>query len=202
MALADDHDSPRLGCGRPIDHIWDTVDEPPTAHELTCPDCQAARKSLEELTAATQAMRDDDDRTPGLRPRETLTRDIMTLARAEVRRGRRIPLNQPGAGHQVADLMISEQAVAAVVRAVGDRTFDAVHTRRCRVELDLSVPGNGSGDQPANVQIQLNISISAQQSIPQGVNVLRREIIDHIADEIGLVVTQVDITVEDIHDVT
>ncbi|MBA3527803.1 MAG: hypothetical protein H0T91_00515 [Propionibacteriaceae bacterium] len=204
MALADD-DTPRLGCGLPVDDIWDTVDEPLTPHEQTCPDCQAARKSLEELTAATQAMRTDDDGDPGLRPRATLTRDIMTIARAEVRRGRQIPLNHPRTGREVADLMVSEQAVASVVRAVGDRTFDTVHARRCRVELDLTpIPANtdsnGPGDQPALVQIQLTISISAKQSIPESVTVLREQIIDHIADEIGLIVTRVDITVEDVHD--
>ena len=55
-------------------------------------------------------------------------------ARAEVRRGRRLPLDEPVADGTVSDLSVSEQTVAAAVRRAGD-AVPGVEVRRCRVEL-------------------------------------------------------------------
>lgn len=56
MALANSRTT-QLGCGRDIDEVWANADSLPDAHELTWPDCQAARASLRELNAATYDLR-------------------------------------------------------------------------------------------------------------------------------------------------
>lgn len=131
--------STALGCGRDIDQVWDHLGAAPDAHELTCPFCQAARADLADLGRATQAMRDDNTTNPDLQPSSGVLDRILTIARAEVRRGRRLPLDQPGEDLTSFNT-VSEQAVSAVVRRVGDRTRQ-IQIRRCALTLDDSFRG-------------------------------------------------------------
>lgn len=198
-----------LGCGRPIDDVWETMDAPVSAHERHCPDCRAARSSLEPLFTATHELRIRDNNDADLKPRASVKASIMDIARAEVRRGRQLPLHQPSADQLGSDLTgpdltISEQAVTSVIRAVGDTTVNDVRARRCSVELDDTDAGNqlDSASQPARLRIHLTVSVLATLLIPEAVDALRQSIIDHVAQELGLVATRVDITVEDIHHVS
>ncbi len=134
MAVSTDSTT-RLGCGRDIDEVWASIDRPASAHEQQCVFCQEARASLARLAQVTAAQRRADADDPDLLPGPQVLTRVMEIARAEIRRGRRLPLDEQLDDGTVSDLTVSEQTVAAVVRRAGD-TVDGVQIRRCRVELD------------------------------------------------------------------
>ncbi len=203
MALA--ASSTQLGCGRDIDQVWDHLDQAPDAHELTCPYCRAARTDLSGLASATQALRDDAASNPDLQPGAGLLDRILAVARSEVRRGRRFPLDQPGP-ERTSSSTVAEQAVTAVVRRTGDRTRQ-VQIRRCLLTLHDAGPAGAtpSGSTavdvgPAAVAVSLRVSVLRDLSIPEASRQLRAAIIHAVQQEVGLQVVSVDITVEDLHD--
>ena len=220
MALAPP--STQLGCGRDIDEVWDRINRASDAHELTCPYCQAARADLAGLANATQAMRDDDTTNPDLDPGPHVLDRILAVARAEVRRGRRLPLDQPGADPTSVNT-VSEQAVTATIRRTGDR-LPGVQIRRCVITADPSdrlesltsdsaapgeftrggptsdsAPGLLTGRGPAAVAVSLRISVATHRSVVDVSNQLRAAVIDAVMQEVGMYVVAVDIAVEDLH---
>lgn len=203
MALAASS-STQLGCGRDIDQVWDRLDQAPDAHELTCPYCQAARADLARLAEATRAMRQDDATNPDLEPGPGVLDRILAVARAEVRRGRRLPLDQPDPDRTTAN-SVSEQAVTAVVRRTGDRS-GSVQIRRCTLALDdspgaVDVPGGDVVDRgPAAVTVFLQVSVSQDAAIAAATDELRAAVIEAVFQEVGMRVVAVNITVEDLHD--
>lgn len=195
MALA--NSTTRLGCGREIDDVWANADAPPNAHEMECPDCRAARASLAELNTATRELRSSDREDPNLRLSPDLVSKITSIARAEVRRGRRIPLRRTRSGTDEADLTVSEQAIATVIRHTCDQLPD-IEARRCSVE----VVDDAAGPDPAAVAIRahLRISVAASTASPGRIETLRQEIIAAVEDQVGVTAQIVDIDVEDVHD--
>lgn len=196
MALANSTTS-QLGCGRDIDEVWANADSPPDAHERTCPDCQAARASLRELNAATHDLRSRDQADPELHLSDDLVSKISSIARAEVRRGRRIPLrNVPGTVDD-ADLTVSEQAIAGVIRDTCDR-FDDIEARRCSVEI--SDRRDGIDDETVAIRARLRVSVAASTASPGRIEELREHVIAAVRDRVGVTAQVVDIDVEDVHD--
>lgn len=189
-----------LGCGRRIDQVWANIENPPDAHESTCPDCSDARSRLDRLADATRDLRAADLADADLVPRRAVKANIMQIARAEVRRGRRLPLLR-GEDPANGALEISEQAIAAVARATADR-IPGIHARRCVVTSadDQGLPTTLPSPHPATISINLRVSVSAETQIPATVELLRTKIIDDVAEEIGLVTRKVDVLVEDVHD--
>jgi hypothetical protein len=221
MALAPP--STQLGCGRDIDQVWDRIDRAPDTHELTCPYCQAARADLAGLAHATQAMRDDDTTNPDLEPSPGVLDRILAVARAEVRRGRRLPLDQPGTDPTHVNT-VSEQAVTATIRRTGDRIRE-VQIRRCVLTIgptDLTrtptaystaatapsmggpvafpAPAPPTDSGPASVAVSLRISVATERPVVDVSNRLRAAVIDAVMQEVGMHVVAVDIVVEDLHD--
>jgi len=198
--------STRLGCGNDIDDVWDNISNPPNTHEQTCPDCTAARDSLAGLADATSRTHRDDNTDTQLQTSPLILTRILDVARSEVRRGRRLPLSK-ALPHQIhADLTVSEQTVAAVVRRAGDRN-PLVHIRRCHVEfveqaheappLDSAVREQA----PSDVRLAVSISIDASVSIPHVTQDLRRDLANAVTNEVGINVVNVKIEVEDVHNV-
>lgn len=202
--------STQLGCGRSIDDVWDNITNPPTPHEMTCPYCRAARSDLAELSKATHDLHEQDTTDTDLQASPDVLDRILAVARAEVRRGRGLPLDRVRPG-RASDLTISEQTVAALIRRTGDRT-EHLQIRRCAIELVSDDPsdtptsndtnsdkGPQAASEPARVKVSLQVS-SGRTAIVWAVNELRQTIIDVVGREVGLAVTRVDVTVEDIHD--
>jgi hypothetical protein len=177
--------------------VWAHADAPPDAHESTCPDCQAARASLVELTTATRDLRSRDHEDPDLRLSADLLSKITSIARAEVRRGRRIPLRRSPADTGEPDLTVSEQAVATVVRHTCDQLPD-VEARRCRVEI--ADDATGLDPDAVAIRVRLGISIAVSTASPGRIDALRQQIITAVADQVGVTAETVDIDVEDVHD--
>jgi hypothetical protein len=207
--------STQLGCGRDIDDVWATIDQPPSAHERTCPFCGPARASLKELERATAELRAADDEDPALQAGPQVVDRILQVARSEARRSRRLPLSKPSPGQVTADLTVSEQALAAVVRRTGD-AHGGLQVRRCSVELVDDPAASAAGammhatpedaeatGEPvaSDVRVSLRVSIGPEVSIPLLSSELRRAVMTVVSEEVGLNVVGVDIVVEDVHGV-
>lgn len=184
----------RLGCGRDVEEVWAHVDEPPTAHEHACPDCTKARADLAELSAATRELRDADRDDPDLRVPEGVLTDLLAIVRTEVRRGRLIPLERSGDGDPA--LAVSDQVIAGVVRDSCDADTE-VEARRVGVEAAASAPGSTG---PAEVTVRLQVSVGRAAAIPRLAARLRDTIRDDVSARVGVTVSRIDITVEDVHD--
>lgn len=218
MAVSTDSTT-RLGCGRDIDDVWASIDQDPSPHERQCPYCQQARASLGRLSQAIAAQRRADSADPDLQPDPQVLGRVMEIARAEIRRGRRLPLDEPVADGTVSDLSVSEQTVAAVVRRAGDAVA-GVEVRRCRVELgdprkgggepasetgaepapSVEVPESYRTTRPARVTVAVQISVSATVAIPEISERIRESVGRAVSEEVGMNVVIVDIDVRDVHD--
>ena len=181
-------DTCRLGCGRSIDRIWATIDQPPSPHEEQCEQCQAARARLNKLREATRALRENDLHDPGLKPRTSVKDNIMALARAEARRSRRIILHTSVEG----TTEISEQAISSIIRVAAGE-IPGVHARRCRIDLhSTSNDSSGSPDNPLTIGSNINI--------PRTVEALRQRIGTAIPACVGISAGTINITAEDLYD--
>lgn len=192
MAVTTDN---RLGCGRDIDAVWAHADQPPSTHEASCLECQAARRSLTDLNEATQHLKTQDREDPDLHLAADVLNKVTAIARAEARRGARISLRR--ADEQMADLTISEQAVATVIRHASD-LIPGLETRRCT--LRLLDEGDQETSSPVTIAVQLRVSVSAASPITDQVDQLRERLIDALDAEIGLGAASIDVLVEDLTD--
>lgn len=188
-------DDTRLSCGRSIDDVWDHVGSAPDAHERDCPYCQDARTRLLRLSAATADLRSAEADDPDLQPAPGFAESVMTLVRAEVRRGQVIPLEADA----TPGLTISEQAVVGLVWTAAD-AVPGLRARRCRVvQVD---PADLAGSDDALgltlVDVDLTVAIQPGTSIPAASDQLRRRVVGLVDLETGLQVRRVDLTVEDV----
>ena len=204
-------DPNRLGCGRSIDDVWARVDLPPDPHEQTCPDCQAARHDMGDLAAATRGLVAADKADPALRLNSSALTGILEIARAEVRRGRRIPMDQPRPGAAGDELTVSEQTLANLIRRTSDE-IDGLEARRSAVALSKHDPLNEGAPghdtrqpetlaAPAEITVDLRISVAPNAAIPALTRLLRDRLRTAIDLEVGITATVIHITVEDIHHV-
>lgn len=190
--MAVTQDPTRLGCGRTIDSVWDTIHEQPDEHQRECPECQRARASLQDVAQATAALRQHEASDPALQPGPRLLSSVMDLVRAEVRRGQQIPL----VVETPLELTISEQSVIALVWSAAD-SIPGVRSRRCRVSVDQAAQTDG---RPATVDVSLRLTVSADTAIPPTLEALRHAIRELVAAETGLTVRQITLGVEDVFD--
>lgn len=200
----------KLACGRSLDEVWERVAGPPDDHEASCPYCTEARERLSRLHRATQELTEHEAADPAMEVSPNLKASILDIARTEVRRSRLLPLVQPDEQAAEADqLTVSERALAERIRAAAD-SVSGVHSRRCSVELDLAGEGvaaapvepdaSEAGDRPARIAVTLRIAVGARTVIPEAVAQVRTAIGEELARRTGLVVTMINITVEDVYD--
>jgi uncharacterized alkaline shock family protein YloU len=193
--MAIDETIPRLGCGRGIDEVWASINQPPTAHESGCVQCRTARASLSRLAEATRTLRDNDAEDPSLQPHHAVKDAIMNLARAEVRRGSLLPVYRAEQG----GITISEQAITSVIWFGAD-ALPGVRARRCRVHPVPDTAETRSAG-TADIAVNLRIAVASGTDIPGTAELLRERIISMITAHVGLNVGTINITVEDFYDV-
>jgi uncharacterized alkaline shock family protein YloU len=182
-------DDTRLSCGRSIDDVWSRIEGAPDEHERDCPYCLEARARLLRLSDAAADLRVAEATDPDLQPDVGFTTSVMSLVRAEVRRGQSIPLDvdeDPG-------LTISEQAVVSLVWAAAD-TVPGLRARRCRVRLVDRDPDVG----PTDVDVELAVAVRPGTSLRATTDELRTRVTAFVDAEAGLRVRRVDLTVEDV----
>ena len=212
-----EHPSSRLACGRDMDAVWDRIGSPPDAHERSCPHCEQARRDLGELASLTALEREAERTAPGLEPAPAVLGRIMDVARAEVRRGRRFPLDEPEVSEPAPELTVSEQAVSASARRAGD-AVPGVEVERCVVSLvvdgrgpwqaspadvlDLRQgPDSYGRARPSRVEATLQITVPVSASIPAVAAEVRSSVRRRVSSEVGVDVVRVDIEVRDTRDV-
>lgn len=214
MAMSE-HPSTRLACGRDMDAVWDRIGAPPDEHERTCPHCGQARRDLGELASLTALERVSEREDPALEPDPAVLGRIMDVARAEVRRGRRFPLDEPEDSRPVPELTVSEQAVSASARRAGDAVA-GVQVERCVVTLVDGPRPRSTGPvgvlagtepdsyrqtRPSQVEATLQITVPVSASIPSVAAEIRSSVRRRVSREVGVDVVRVDIEVRDTHDV-
>lgn len=183
--------APRLGCGRSIDQIWAGMDQPQTAHEENCEQCQAARARLQKLMEATRALRESDLQDPGMQLSHGLTNAVMDVARAEARRSKRLALQ----GTEYGSIEISEQALSSLIRSAAT-AIPGIHSRRCHIEVRAS-----AATEDTELTINLRVATAAGIDIPGTVEALRQAIGNIIQTGVGIDAGAINITVEDLYDV-
>lgn len=200
MAL-DDHSV--LGCGRTIEQVWANIEHPPTAHEAGCEHCTAARDSLhtlQQMTAQSRAAEQHADQDPDeeLHPSARVRANVIAIARAEVRRARRIPVVTTEHG----PILISEQTLLALIRAA----IDSVPGMRAR-RLQLSHPsvhtnGPAAPDAlvPALKQVTCRVAVAPGVAIPAATATARDRVAAALARHLRLEPESVDIVVEDLYE--
>lgn len=193
MALGDE--TPRLGCGRRIDDLWEAIDRPPNNHEKNCLDCQQARVALYNLASVTEAMRQQEPDHPALQPSGRVKETIMMVARAEVRRGRRIQLTTTEAG----TIQISAQALAALARFAAD-TMGGVRARRCSIDPFTPAGAGAKVMNSSEIRIKLKVAVSSALSIPPTMEALRERVTAVVSAQVALNSRQIDVIVEDLYD--
>jgi hypothetical protein len=180
MAVSGYLDPPTLPCGRYVEELWELLDRlAADRHVHRCPHCQAASGSLYALREATRSLA-----RQRIEPGPDLTRRIMAAVRAEVRRGRDLPLPTSG-----GSATINEHAVAAVLRFAADQT-PGVRARGCRTE---AVP-----EQPGHVRVRLGLAVRYGLAVDEAVAVTRRNLAAAAEAFLGLTIDRVDIVVEDV----
>lgn len=196
MAMNNNH--PRLGCGRDLDEFWATIDEPPTAHERSCADCQGARNSLYHLATVTESIRERDRTEPDLQPGARVKEAVMMVARAEIRRGKKTPLKITSLG----TIDISEQALSALIRFAAS-TLPGVHARRCSITTEREgqrASASTTTIDASPLSIALTVALSATVRIPETLRVLRERVGTVVQAQTSITIDQIDIIVEDLYD--
>ncbi|MBG6218241.1 putative alkaline shock family protein YloU [Arthrobacter sp. CAN_A6] len=202
MALNEERvqgDRPRLGCGRDLDELWASIDNVPTAHELTCKDCRNARSALHHLASVTESMRERDREDPDLQPGQRVREAIMMVARAEIRRGRRAPLTTTPLG----TIDISEQALTSLIRFAAS-TLPGVHARRCTVGTVSPQGFKAASTDPVDVddvRITLQVALASTIKIPATMVLLRERVGTVVQAQTSITMKQINIVVEDLYDV-
>ena len=174
-------------CGRTAARVWQSMDGPPDAHTLSCPDCRQARRRLEALHAATEALREHDRRHPAFRPPRGLKQTVLEAAGSQIRRNRSLSL----AGPRTGAVEVSEFTLAAVVRDAA-LTVGGVRARRCRIDV---VPDDGPG-----LRIHLRTAVAPGVDICRAMDFLRWKIRAAVAASVGILPHTVHLTVEDLYE--
>jgi uncharacterized alkaline shock family protein YloU len=181
--MAVNPDGDRLPCGRDIDQLWEHLDTgAPDQHAPACPHCQAALAEIRPLFQAFTELAAEP-----VSPPDDLSARIMTVIRARIHPGARIPLPAP-AGMR---LDISERAAAMILRTAGD-TIDGVRTRSCRL-----TPAARDGRTSAS--LKLTVSLRYSMAAPAAAKAVRAAVRAAASRQLGVTLADVDIEVADIH---
>ncbi|WP_025156328.1 Asp23/Gls24 family envelope stress response protein [Leifsonia aquatica] len=151
------------------------------------PQCRAALTALERLGRATQDLLDEE---AAARPAEDdWVGRILTGIRLDVQSGRRIPISHPD---PAAELALTEGAVRALVRGVGD-DIDGVLVGRCRLDGEVETPG---------APIAVHVEISVRYGVPMTATAeaVRNAVAAELARHAELTITSVDVLVTDVRE--
>lgn len=171
-----------LPCGRLVEDVFDDLETGRVDdHALSCEHCATARRSLQNLAAATQALLEEEPPEP---PPALLDR-IMQAVRADLRHGEVLPL--PTA---LGSADVSEHAVAAVLRYAAD-TVAGVRARSCRITTDT--------DRPGTVHVFMSLSLRYRAGPAEHLlGEIRRRVAAALAGQVGLLAHTIDLAVVDL----
>ena len=194
MAVSETSEDYALPCGRQLETLWADLEAgtaaEPGSHEADCPHCQTALSGLTALREATEALA----AAPAVVPPRLASR-IMAAVRADLRRGRTLPL--PGTGLEPGgSAEISEQAVAVVLRFAAD-SVAGIRARRCTFR---PVPPSEAPDgEPGWTAVELTLAIGYRAGDGgDSLSAVRHAVLAAAETRIGLRVARCDLFVEDV----
>jgi len=179
-----------LTCGKTIDELSDYLARdrrPPDPSIETCPECLNALSGLEDLSAWSRELIEDDGRQLGAPSAEWL-RGILDSIALEVRSGRDLPVRHPDPRVTIA---ITEGAVRSLIRSVGG-TVPGVVIAGCRIEGDAETPG-------APVRVAVTVSLDWRMSAAPAIAGLRDALGAALAEHTELEIVDIGVTVVDVH---
>ncbi|MFG6446507.1 Asp23/Gls24 family envelope stress response protein [Microbacterium sp. P07] len=182
-----------LDCGKTVDDLSDylAADRQPYDADIeTCPECLNALDALERVSALSRSLIERDARELPPPPSTWFDR-IMDVVRSEMRAGRSLPVQHPDPRVEVT---ITEGAVRALVRAVGD-AIPGLYVGRVDIVGDAEV-----ADAP--VEVSLTATIAWDRSVVESAALLRSAVYEALAQHTDLNVAAVNVTVEDVHGFT
>ncbi|KRC47480.1 hypothetical protein ASE16_18870 [Leifsonia sp. Root227] len=151
------------------------------------PECRAALTALERLGRVTRDLLDEE--AAAAPADDDWVGRILTGIRLDVQSGRRIPIVHPD---PAADLALTEGAVRALVRSVGDG-IDGVLVGRCRLDGDVETPG-------APIAVHLEISVRYGASMANAADEVRAAVIGELGRHAELTIASVDVVVTDVRE--
>lgn len=179
-----------LDCGRTVEDLSDylAADRTPRdAHIESCPECLNALQGLARVSQLSRDLLAQDVADQPAIP-ESWIKGIMVNIQNEVRAGRSLPLRHPDPR---VNLSVTEGAVRALIRSVGDDIRDIV-IGRCRLDGDVEEPG-------ASIEVTITASVAWAVPIVPLSALLRSRIFDALERHTELNVTAVNIAIEDLH---
>lgn len=151
------------------------------------PECRAALAALERLSRTTAEVLAAEAESAPLD--EGWVSRILDGIRLDVKAGRRIPVAHPD---PAADLGLTEGAVRALIRSVGDG-IDGVLVGRCRLDGEIETPG-------APVAVHIEISVRFGEPLAEVATRVREAVAAELARHAELAIESVDVTVTDVRD--
>lgn len=149
-------------------------------------ECRLALAALERLQGASRSLLERDaERAPALG--ESWFAAIFANVAREVRAGRDIPLAHPDPR---TDLSLTEGAVRALIRSVGDAVPGAL-IGRCRLDGDVTVPGEP-------ITVSVSVSALGKTQLPALADRVRAAISDALSRHTELTVAAIDVTIDDV----
>ncbi len=196
----------RLPCGATVDDLLEQVTEgtPPrdAAHQRACPHCRAALAEFEDLWAPVGELAAEEVRAPA-----GLLQAVMAQIRDLSRNNWSAVLSDPAGQTRIAARVVgavarlAAESVPHVTLALGGGRV-ATSTRTA-VDPALVAGARGEaatdvGVAGSHVVVDVQIAVDFGAPMQQVAAVVRDRIARHIAEQTGLVTTQVDVTVVDV----
>lgn len=176
--------------GHTIDELSAYLDSgrvPPDPSIDNSAGCQLALEAMERLRALSRSLLERDAQDVP-RPDESWVGRILEAIAFDAQAGRRIPIRHDD---PTADLAVTEGAVRGLIRSA-EKDVEGVIIGRCRLDGDIVTPG-------APVTVSIDVSVMWGQNIPDIVDRLRTAIARRLTTHTELTLTEVDVTVHDIH---
>jgi len=176
--------------GHTIDELSDYLDAgrlPANPSIDQSASCQLALDALARLREVARTLLDVDVRNAPAADDNWVHRILDNIG-LEARAGRDIPLRHPAPS---AELVLTEGAVRGIIRTAGD-SIDGILIGRCRFSGDVSVPG-----EPISVSVEA--SAVWGKPIMAAADRVRQAIHRELQTHTELNVTDIDVTVHDIH---
>lgn len=170
--------------GHSVQELSDYLDRGRTPRDESIESSPACRMALKSMERARELGRSGHERAAD---EDTWVRGVMSHLGREARAGRRIPLET--ADRRVS-AWITEGAVRGLVRAAGDQDPDVL-TGRCVLAGDVSRAG-------ARTAVRVDLGVRWGADVHAVADRARERIRDAVSTQAGLVVTAVDLTVEDL----
>ncbi|MCB5169465.1 Asp23/Gls24 family envelope stress response protein [Streptomyces bambusae] len=186
---AEDEDLELLACGRDLATVWEQAGAAGTAgadpHTAACTYCRQAVADLEHLRAAlppVTAPSTDIDTA-------AVVRRVMDAVRLELRPGRNLPL-----GEADEESWIYESVAARTLRNAAQQV-PGVLAGSCRI----APPGSRTSPARGPVTVRLGITVAYGLDLQATTRAVRESLARAARDRLGLPVSDVHVTVTDLH---